>query len=179
MSGRTVAKTASGPKSNFCTFNSNLIRALNGFSAQPLSAFTVSFSHNSLSQSLSPSPFFPSTVFYLYNYCSSFYQTFFLSLSFSLTYYSYTVSNAAVHLTFFFPLTLSLSCLCHLISSTLSLSITPYLFIFSPILVALTLIFFLNTTFPSLLMVFFPPLRTSQSGGSSFSFFLKLTPLAH
>lgn len=48
-----------GPKPNSCTFNSNLIRALNGFSAQPLSAFTVSLSPNTLSQSLSPSLFFP------------------------------------------------------------------------------------------------------------------------
>lgn len=37
----TVAKTASGPKCSSCAFDSNLIRVLNGFSAQPFSAFTV------------------------------------------------------------------------------------------------------------------------------------------
>lgn len=45
-----AAKTASGPTPNSFAFNSNLIRPLNGFSAQPFSAF------HSYSPSLPPPP---------------------------------------------------------------------------------------------------------------------------
>lgn len=124
-----VAKNASGPKSNSCTFNSNLIRALNCFSAQPFSALTVSLSLNTLSQFLSPSLSFSISAlpaFYLYNYRSPFYLSTFLSLSLSLSYHNYTVSNTAVHLTSFLLPNLSTSCPCHFIWLTLSFPLTPF-----------------------------------------------------
>lgn len=68
----TAAKTASGPTSNSFAFNSNQIRPLNGFSAQPFSAFTAT-------------PYlclFP-LVLYLSNYCFPF-CLFLSSLSLSL-----------------------------------------------------------------------------------------------
>lgn len=51
-----AAKTASGPTSNSFAFNSNLIRPLNGFSAQPFSAFRAT-----------PHLYPPTPVFYLSN----------------------------------------------------------------------------------------------------------------
>lgn len=141
VSGPTVAKTASGPKSNSCTFNSNLIRALNGFSAQPLSAFTVSLSPNTLSQSLSLSLFFPSVAFYLYNYCSPLYLSPFISLSVSLSYY-HTVSNTTAHLTSFSPPNLSISYSCHFVSLASPFPLTPFLSFSTSTLLRLTFIFF-------------------------------------
>lgn len=103
----------------------------------------------------------PSPAFYLYNYHLPFYLSPFLSLSVSLSYYYYTVSNTAAHLTSLFLTNLSISCPCHFILLTLSFSLTTFLS-FSNFL-PITFIIFLTTSVSQFFFIFF--IRTRQSGG--------------
>lgn len=90
-SGRAAAKMASGPKSNSCTFNSNQIRALNGFFPLNLLAppllhpISAPFHHVSFSS--------PSAAFYLYNYYLPLYRSPCLRLSLPLSSSNCTVSR--------------------------------------------------------------------------------------
>lgn len=56
-----------------------------------------------ISVAFTVSPFSPSAAFYLYNYCSPFYLSTFISLSLSLPHYHHTVSNTAANLLLPFP----------------------------------------------------------------------------
>lgn len=116
----------------------------------------------------------PSAPFYLYNYYLLFYLSPFLSLSLSLSYYCYTVSNTAVHLTSSSPFNFY----------SLSLHLTAI------VLLSHSLSFFCQYSPPHFHPMFSPPpltlvspgfslSATRRSGGSRSPFFLTLTPLAH
>lgn len=136
--------------------------------SQCLSPRTPYLSSFHISLFLSPSP-----AFYLYNYCSPLYLSPFLSSYLSLSYYYYTVSNTAAHLTFFLP-NLSIVYPCHFISLIVFLPISISFFLqFSPAHFHL----FFSLPLPQSLCVFFL-ICTSRSGGFSPSF-STLTPLAH
>lgn len=152
-----AAKTASGPTPNSFAFNSNLIRPLNGFSAQPFSAF------HSYSPSLPPP-----TVFYLSNYSFPF-CLFLSSLSVSLSGCNNAPSLAHISLPLLLsifatssrslclPLTFTLSC-----ASSLHLLLSARFLSFSP-------------RPPTVVC----PWSASCSTDSRFPLFFTLTPLAH
>lgn len=118
-----VAKAALGAKSNSCTFNSNLIRALNGFSAQPLSALTVSLSPNSLNQFFSPRP-----PLHLYAYPPPLHLSPLSFLTPLTLFTSATLSLKPVLFSHPLPIQIfSISSPCRFISLTLSFALSPFL----------------------------------------------------